>query len=352
MQSLTSRVLAVPSGLLARAARELRGAHGHARAVQAQVQRRRHRLAGGERRHHLPLVVGDLAAERLGRPLDVLGGDRHAGQVAQEHVALVEADRRAHQPHHAQHPRRERGALQAEGRVARAEAGRARRTVEVGPLDRQGPQDAGDRLGPAVHVARELAATGAGRRPAVVVRGVGVDPVLDGAGRHPQRFAAGGRLDGLEVPVLDGAGAYERLDLGDDFGREGRLEPPFWAAAWAAASGVIELGIGPVLAGVPEGVNVAAEPLAGRDLLPHASGLRGGHEAGLRAPAHGPREAIVRPVTGRGALGTRAPRLTAFDVALGERSTPHRRGRRHLGGQGPHRRGNVGDVGHNPSLRP
>jgi hypothetical protein len=61
--------------------------------------------------------------------------------------------------------------------------------------------------------------------------------VLDGAGRHAQRLAARGRLDRLEVPVLDGAGAYERVDLGDDLGREGRAEPPFWAASGAAAAG-------------------------------------------------------------------------------------------------------------------
>jgi len=63
--------------------------------------------------------------------------------------------------------------------------------------------------------------------------------LLDGAGRPAPRLAARGGLDRLEVPVLDGVAAYERVDLRDDFGREGRGEPPFWAApAGAAAAGV------------------------------------------------------------------------------------------------------------------
>ena len=226
-----------PVGLLARAAFQLRSAHRDARTVHAHVERRRHRLVGRRRLDHAPLLGRDLAPERLGRALDVLGRHRHPGQVAQELVALGEADRRAHQAHHAQHARRQRRALHAQRCVARAEAGRARVAVEVGPLDRQRPQDAGEGLGPTVDVARELAASGARHRRAAVVRGVSVDPLLDGAGRHAQRLAACRRLDRLEVPALDGVGAYERFDLRDDFGREGRFEPPFLTASCAAASG-------------------------------------------------------------------------------------------------------------------
>jgi len=58
------------------------------------------------------------------------------------------------------------------------------------------------------------------------------------ARRHAQRLAARGGLDVLEVPVVDGASAYQRFDLGDDLGREGRFEPPFLAPSCAAASGV------------------------------------------------------------------------------------------------------------------
>jgi len=49
--------------------------------------------------------------------------------------------------------------------------------------------------------------------------------------------AARGRLDRLEVPVVDGARAYERLDFGDDLGFERRFEATFFAAFCEAASG-------------------------------------------------------------------------------------------------------------------
>ena len=78
---------------------------------------------------------------------------------------------------------------------------------------------------------RRGAAAGARRRPAAGVRGVRVDPLLDGARRDPQRLAAGRPLNRLEVPLRDGVGAYERGDLRDDFRRDGRLEPPFSAAS-------------------------------------------------------------------------------------------------------------------------
>ena len=51
------------------------------------------------------------------------------------------------------------------------------------------------------------------------------------------RLAAYGRLDGFEVPVLDRAAAYERVDLGCDLGFERRFEPPFLAASCEVASG-------------------------------------------------------------------------------------------------------------------
>jgi len=61
--------------------------------------------------------------------------------------------------------------------------------------------------------------------------------LLDGAGRHAQRLATRGDLDRLEVPVLDGVGAYEGFDLRDDFGREGRAEPFFWSPRGPARRG-------------------------------------------------------------------------------------------------------------------
>jgi hypothetical protein len=69
-----------------------------------------------------------------------------------------------------------------------------------------------------------------------VVRGVGVEPLLDRPARHAHRLAVHGRLEGFEVSVVDGARAYERFDLGRDFPREDRREPPFSASSAACCA--------------------------------------------------------------------------------------------------------------------
>jgi len=69
-----------------------------------------------------------------------------------------------------------------------------------------------------------------------VVGVVGVEPPLDGTRGQCEGLSAYGGLDGLEVQTVDGARTYERLYLGDDFGLEGFLEPPFLASASDALS--------------------------------------------------------------------------------------------------------------------
>jgi hypothetical protein len=58
-----------------------------------------------------------------------------------------------------------------------------------------------------------------------------------GTGRHAHRLAASGQLDGLEVSVIDGTRAYERVNLVDDLGFERRFEAPFLAASCETTSG-------------------------------------------------------------------------------------------------------------------
>jgi hypothetical protein len=71
-----------------------------------------------------------------------------------------------------------------------------------------------------------------------VIGSVGVEPLLDGPCRHSHRLAARRRFDGLKIPVLDRARAYQRLDLGNDLGLELRFEALFLAASFEVASGV------------------------------------------------------------------------------------------------------------------
>ena len=63
-----------------------------------------------------------------------------------------------------------------------------------------------------------------------MVRSVGVETLFDGTGCYPQRLASSGRLDRLEVPIVDSA-AYERLDLFGDLGLEEGLKSFFSSAA-------------------------------------------------------------------------------------------------------------------------
>jgi hypothetical protein len=115
--------------LLSLAPFQLRGAHGHTRAVHSEVHRRRR---GRRRLDHGPFVLGYLAPQRFGGPFDGLGRHVDAGQLPQELVALREADHRGHPPVHARHCRRKRRARKPEGQVPWTEAGRAEVAVVVG----------------------------------------------------------------------------------------------------------------------------------------------------------------------------------------------------------------------------
>jgi len=67
-----------------------------------------------------------------------------------------------------------------------------------------------------------------------VIRLVCVEPALHRSRRDAQSLAARGTLDRLEIQPIDGAGAYERFDLGEDLRLEALLEAPFLAASAAA----------------------------------------------------------------------------------------------------------------------
>ena len=106
----------------------------------------------------------------------------------------------------------------------------------VGALQGQGAQHRGKGLGPAAGVPGRLPARAWPGRPRLVGR-IGVETLCHDPRRQPQRLPADGDLDRLEVKRVGHARPYERLDLPDDLRLEGRPEPPFWAAAGAAASG-------------------------------------------------------------------------------------------------------------------
>jgi len=223
-------------GLLADAPGELRGPHGDAGPVHPQVEGRGDR-GGGHRRDDAALVLGDLAAERLGGPLDVLGRHLDPRELPQQLAALLEADQRPHDADQASDGGRQRGALQAQRVVARADARVAGRTVVVGALQGQGAQHRDEALGPAAGVPGQLTARARPGGTRMVGR-VGVEALRDDAGGQAQGVAADGDLHRLEIERVGHAGPYERLDLLDDLRLEGRAEPPFSAASCAAPPGV------------------------------------------------------------------------------------------------------------------
>jgi hypothetical protein len=70
-----------------------------------------------------------------------------------------------------------------------------------------------------------------------IVGVIAIQARLDGHGSHPQRLPSSGCLDRLEVPRLVGlTRPDQRVDLGGDLRREGRLEPPFSATVVADPS--------------------------------------------------------------------------------------------------------------------
>ena len=84
-------------------------------------------------------------------------------------------------------------------------------------------------------VARRPATRARERRPRVV-RGIGVEPALDGPSGNVQGLAAHRGLDGLEVQAVTHPRADQRFDFGGDFAGERFFEPPFLAASVSAAA--------------------------------------------------------------------------------------------------------------------
>ena len=87
-----------------------------------------------------------------------------------------------------------------------------------------------------VDIARQLPA-GASRGWTGAVGFIGVEPLLDRAACHPQRFPPGCSLDSLQIAMIDAPLPYEPFDFRADFVLDCRLEPFFSAAPLAAASG-------------------------------------------------------------------------------------------------------------------
>jgi hypothetical protein len=70
-----------------------------------------------------------------------------------------------------------------------------------------------------------------------MVRVIGVEPLLNGAGRHRKGSASCGGFDRLKIQPIGGTGSNQRFDLTDDLEVERFFEPPFLAASFELAWG-------------------------------------------------------------------------------------------------------------------
>jgi len=223
-------------GLLARSPDKLAAAHRYPRAVHAQIERRRNLLGRSRRRDHGPITI-DLRTKRLGRTLDALGVDVYSGQLREQLAALGEAHQSADCADHPRHPRRQRAVVDAKVSIAWAEAPLARRALVIGTLEPEFAEHARDLLAMAPGVACLSRTPPARQLRPRVVRGVGVQALLDGPSSDPQNASAQRHLDRLEVDLRADRPAYERFDFRPDFRVETRFEPPFLAASVEAACG-------------------------------------------------------------------------------------------------------------------
>jgi hypothetical protein len=86
----------------------------------------------------------------------------------------------------------------------------------------------------------------------------------------------------------------------------------------------LHLGVGPLLAGLPIGVDTFAKFAPGRNLLLGHSGLLGGQKPRTRLACYGLSQAVVRTVASLGIPSAGAARLAALDRAFGNRTAAHR----------------------------
>ena len=219
---LASRVLALPSGLLALAALDLGLARRHAGAVEAKIESG---SIGGLGFDDAAFVAGDLTPERFGVALHRLRRDGETGQFAQQGAGALEAGPGGGDADHAQRRRRQEGIFHAERAVARAEAIVTTLAVIPGALQRQGAESRGEDLGPAPGEAC-LAAAPARQARSPVVAMVGIEPVGDGLPHDLQCHPPGFGLDRLEV--IDDTLADQPLDLGLNLLRDRRAETPLF----------------------------------------------------------------------------------------------------------------------------
>ena len=130
------------------------------------------------------------------------------------------------------------------------------------------------------------------------------------------------------------------------------LGSPFLGRLWRGRRGILQLAIGPLLAGLPVVVDVAAELAAGFDLFLDYLGLGRAEKAGMSPTRDGSGQAVVRTVPCLGVPPAGTAWLTALDPTFGKRTPPHGFELGKTGGEFAHARWNIRRSGHAVILLP
>jgi len=111
------------------------------------------------------------------------------------------------------------------------------------------------------------------------------------------------------------------------------------------------LGVSPLLADLPIGVDLLAKLASGRDLLLGHSGLLDRQKPRARFARHGLSQAVVRTVAGLGISAASATRFATLDRSFGNRATTHGAGLSQFGDELADTRWDFKRGGHATILR-
>src|ERR1700686_3036522 len=126
---------------------------------------------------------------------------------------------------------------------------------------------------------------------------------------------------------------------------------PFFILPAGGLDRLLQLGIGPLFARLPVGIDVLAKLAAGCDLLLGEGGLLGAQKSGSRLTSDRLSQAVIRTVARIGIIGAGTACLSALDRALGNRASPHGLWHGQFVSKLTDRRWDIGGSGHVSILR-
>jgi len=177
---------------------------------------------------HIPrLIFANLHPQRFGATFHLLGVDRYARQLLQQLRAFFKADHRADGGNHARDRRGQGGIGEAQVLVAGAKTLTAAGAVIIGALQLQRPEGALEALPAPPGIAGQLPA-GAATMGGLPVGMVGVEALLHSPCCQAQSLPSHGRLQRLQIQILQALTAQERFNVPQHLSGEKTVERGFF----------------------------------------------------------------------------------------------------------------------------